>query len=654
MTGDIVEGFIPTFSELGWLVDVETTDEASVYRINCPGAAAEPSTLPEQLTILTDAFVQFLEDLSPLSPVGRSPDDLLNMLVKWLISIDAYTEEDLAVKVRETSNVGDKIRVYEVLPTEGGLSTDDQFLCARFVEEAITSKAEYYSTIIYITKIGLITDTVQDFARPASAVRKTDLIVYLDAPVAMDLLDVSGKKARENISAILDRLKEIGGSVRIFQISVEEIKTNLHSMFSRPPAQRTGPTATAIRRREVLESFAREICARPEAALKRIGVDIIDRRLDQYPNEHKYFAEGAYRDLYSVVNWHLEDAPRHHDALVTTVVMRFRKGLDSSDLFETSHVLVTKNGILPKAIRRACVENGTLPARAIGPAIHQRELATAVWLRAGFGSESNELPERYLLASCERVLQLRPDVVDKVRSEAAKLGDHSAEQLDMLLTIDRSTQVLMDKTLNTSRVVTADNFDAILTEMKRSLIAENIATAKAEVEAIRKAAKGEKAALQRQVAERERVATDAAEASADEARRLVSLLGERAEEDFESLAALTEDVNCSIRTRRRRIRWSMFILLLALALVPIMITSLGVVSKVLLALLLGLAAVANHSVNWAYRLFKLEKYLERYAFDLLDAEAARRAIFRKRERAEFVFQDEQLILTSIAAEEAVT
>ncbi len=97
------------------------------------------------------------------------------------------------------------------------------------------------------------------------------------------------------------------------------------------------------------------MAAKPEQALALHGIQIVSRDLNQFPNDHKFFTDDDYKELYSNVRWHVEDVPRAHDSLIVTNIMRMRRGAQSTDVFETSHVLVTRNGILPGAARRSAM-----------------------------------------------------------------------------------------------------------------------------------------------------------------------------------------------------------------------------------------------------------------------------------------------------------
>jgi hypothetical protein len=159
---------------------------------------------------------------------------------------------------------------------------------------------------VQLASIGLLTEVIQDFHKPTTQINKTNLIAYLDAPVAMDLLGVSGKEAGANIRPIVQKLQEIGGTVRIFRASVDELQGALDAVLRRTPTERTGETAGAIRRNEVLEAFVRQVARDPGSFLQEHGVAIVERNLDQFPSEHQYFDQSAYDDFFSKLTWHHE------------------------------------------------------------------------------------------------------------------------------------------------------------------------------------------------------------------------------------------------------------------------------------------------------------------------------------------------------------
>ncbi len=155
------------------------------------------------------------------------------------------------------------------------------------------------------------------------------------------------------------------------------------------------------------------------------------------------------------------------------------------------------------------------------------------------------------MSSCERVLQIRPDVIEKVRQQAKLRSSETADQLDLLLSTDRSTEMLMDKTLNVSAVITAHNVEKLIQDMKESLIAEKISeykTATAQLRretrtTIERTRKDAEEAVEREISEKNRVTGEAAQ--------LQAYVTQIENEDRESVDALILDVNSKILKRKK-------------------------------------------------------------------------------------------------------
>lgn len=516
------------------------------YRVtySAPNATAQTETDTDALKLLSPiaaGFSEFVTTLSPLTTIDKSTDELADILVEWLVSIDAYSEDSLHLQAENVVRKGELLSINDSVEDASTLTSDEKYLCARFVKHLFANNSPFISALFRIASIGLLTEVVQDFQKPITSVSQTDLVIYLDAPIALDLLGVSGKAQNENILPIVNQLQKIGATVRVFRVSINELKRALEAVLKRAPPQRTGPTADALRRGEVLEAYVREVARDPEASLAKLNIDILDRTLDQFPNDHEYFSKRHYEGLFARMTWHLEMSRREHDATVSSLIMRVRRGRQSPDLFRARQILVTRNGAFAQSVRKYCIENELMDRGSVGPAIHQRQLATAVWLRTGLSDEQMEdVPRRYLLAACEKVLELRKSVVDQVRFIASKLTPETAEQLDMLLTQDRSSQMLMDMTLGVSNVISAKNVDGLLEIMKNSLVEEMEKEKSDEVKNIRRAAVAQ--------IDKEKSARERAEQKAD---KLQNSALAQAQEDKNVIVRLVEEINKSISRRSR-------------------------------------------------------------------------------------------------------
>lgn len=489
-TADVAEEFIPRFKARGWIKQTSFGKNVSHYTVSYDDpkglkAASIPNDVESLLPKIVREFRSLISKLSPLFEVSKTDDELSNILVEWLVSIDAYSEDILHSKVMKTNTIGSTIGLSIDLEEGDCLASEDKYLCARFIKVLFQKKSPLLKDLCRIASIGLLTEVIQDFQKPVSRVNKTSVNVYLDGPIALDLLGTSGREAAASIRPLVERLRAIGASVRIFRVSVEEMTNALEAVLKRPITDRTGPTADALRRNEAIEPYVRAVAAGPAEFLTKYGVSIVDRALDQYPGEHEHFSKDQYNELLGRMNWHIEFWPREHDSYLITQIMRMRRSTQTRDLFQTKHIAITKNARLSQLSRVFGMEKGLLSQNSIPAIIHQRQLATAIWLRTGMTDEDADIPKRMLLAACEKVLELKKGVVDQVRYIARSLTTDAAEQIEMLLTQDRSAQVLMDKTLGVSSVVNASNMPALIEDMRKSLVADIEAESKAEIKEIK-------------------------------------------------------------------------------------------------------------------------------------------------------------------------
>jgi len=542
---DVVEVFIPRMVDAGWLMPIEPSVEQSNYTVNLPGQILNletEATASAQLRQIAEKFQIFARELSPLTTIPRDVEEFEDILIEWLLYVEAYSEKNLDFTTRTIKEPSGTLMQVVDVPKSTNLKDEERFLCARFVEHSIRTDPEASETLARIASIGLLTEVIQDFVKPETPVESSSLVVYLDAPVAMELLGVSGKAARENTQPVIDELRRIGASVRIFGQSINEIRHSLQAVLqnSRP----TGPTAQALARGDVLREYVTQIAANPERFLEEAEISVTVRTLEQTPSEHSFFTQDQRTEIYGALSFQKNHYAREHDADVTTLIIRQRQGHEDRDIFKSRFMLMTRNGLLAQLVRRKCVELGVMSRSSIPPVVHRRVLTASMWLRTGLGTNDLEVPKRLLLANCERVLAIRPGVVEAVKKLTDALGDEEKiRQLDLLVGQHRSTQMLMDKTLGAPGVVTEENLGELFQQMIHPHLVEE---RKRSDEAI----VGEKAKAKQRVA-KVRSKLDQAQAAESAASEQLS---ERLAEDRAVVDVLCKEVEKKMLIQRRRRR----------------------------------------------------------------------------------------------------
>lgn len=502
ITSDVIGGFVDIFLELDWIEPI-TLHDATAYTVKCEPQSEVPSDLEkfkERADQIAKEFRQFIEKISPLSQVQKSDSELVDELIDWLMLLDRANEDNIKTAVK-TYKVGNKLVSDFENSNDGQTYSESEFLSARFIDHLFKSESDHIQFLIELGEVGLITEVVRDFQRPLSSTKRTDLAVYLDAPLALDYLGLSGRAQQQSVESVLNGLVGIGGSVRIFRTSVNEMQSALQGVLGRLATERTGPTADAIRRREVYEPFVRQVSVKPDTYLNEKNISIIEDDLDSFPGQHVFFSKNAYELLYSQISWIREDAARNHDATIATLAMRKRAGAKSGDLFDVKHVVLTRNPKFPQLTRRIAREHNYIGPNHVGPVIHHRQLATAIWLRAG-AQQDSDIPRRYILSSCRRVLTLRKNIVEKIHHLKDGLSEDQAQQLELLLMEDRSAQALMDKTLGSANIIDSSNIPILLEEMRKAQISEFTEESNKKLEEVSKAAQEREAELGQEIISR--------------------------------------------------------------------------------------------------------------------------------------------------------
>jgi hypothetical protein len=433
---------------------------------------------------------------------------------------------------------------------EGGrpLDPNDKYMCARFVQHLMKTRPDFVPHLTRLSSIALLTEVVEDFIKPTHVEAKTDLTIILDAPIALDLLGCSGKALKDDIATVVSALRNVGASFIVFPVSCIEMQHNIRSMLSLPIERRRGYTHNALIKREVAQDFVSAVANNPEKALEGVGVSVRQISLDQYPNLHRHFTEAHYEDFYQSITWGNNVPAREHDATCMALAIRLRDGKQNSDLFKTRYVMVTRNPTFVNHARSYCLQNRMINSLQEGPIIHARDLATTAWLRTGLGADET-IPRGHLIATCDRVLQVKPEVRNALAAQLGQVTPDRLEQFNLLMQDSRSVQKLADQTLNDESIVTAANAERLLEVMREATAEELREKHEAQLASERRAAR---ASLQQATSEVSRLNEAVAQLQMQQAQAVAL-----AESQLDSLVS-------RINNQAKYIEWAVAAVLIAL------------------------------------------------------------------------------------------
>jgi hypothetical protein len=617
MTSAVVESFVERFAKKGWLERVAESDSGILWRYSLEPSSAETphqASITELMELVQSELAAFVDKIHPLKFQPRTPEVLFDALIRWLVYIDGYSADILRIKSAHASMDSDgKLSLYERLPDDSNVTPEEKYLSARFTQHVMKEDGQLASALARLASIGLLTEVIQDFRHPTSAAQKTNLRIYLDAPVALEYTGFSGVAAQSHTKFLIDHLRSLGAEIRIFRDSVDEMHRVLSGMLRRPKADREGATADALRRGEILEEVVIQAARDPAAVARRANIDVIERNLSMFPYQAKHFDQKMYDDFYGRITWHYESKPKAHDAAVTAMVVREREGKRSSDIFESGAILLTKSHWLSQLVRSFCVDKGIIGSDQVSPVIQLKQMAAFAWLRTGLATEREEVPRKFVMAACERVLELRPNVISQFAALARKLAPENAEQYEMLVMMDRGAQALMDKTLGSLKSIEPDNFDETLAAIEMGVANK-----------VRKQADDEISAIQAESRASLAAAEDARARTEEIAQAALQTLETVSRDERAALRAMFRVVNRRIRNRRRVVSSGIYLTVAALFTLTITSGLLTGVAQFVGVAILALLVAWLAWLQLTERANIVDNYLRRVREQLIEEEANER------------------------------
>lgn len=455
---------------------------ARIWLVSLPQdfAKREGDAYATELQEIVAAFQAFARGLNDLLHHQRGDGEALDILVRFLVTLDVSVNH----AVDRGASYPELLK--DLTPETTHLHADERYLCARFVDHVSKSDEQMFAKLTKLASVGMLTEVVQDFVEPHTGDARSGLTLVLDAPLALAALGVSGTQAQRDVQLNVDAARQLGCSIIVFEESCNEMTRILRSTLGTPRQNRHGPTHSAIVKGQVKEQFVAAVQHDPEKALRQIGITVRQLTLTGMPSLHVHFPQELFNEFQAAINWRqgYPEAVRH-DATAMTLTCRLREGGRATDIFENRFVFVTNNGAFSRLARAFAIDHDLIQERHCPPVVQHSALAVAAWLRTGFGA-SSDIPMAHLLAYCERVLNVKKEVVEKAREVLRKYTPEQEPQYDLLLQDARSVTRLMDFTLGDEERLTETTVPHLLEEMRLATAAELTEKHKHELAAQRK------------------------------------------------------------------------------------------------------------------------------------------------------------------------
>ena len=484
LTTDIIEFIVPRMVKANLLKALDRQKETYIWTSSDDKRATEEASVNSKIELLESELQSFIKDFPSLTKLSIDLDVALDLLFDWLLSHDegVASAHKVISRAEDETDTESKNRIKKTFKAE------EQYLFARFVENLKESNESLYDYLSEITNAILVSEVVLDFQQPEPIITSGPKpVIYLDAPLCMDLLGLTGKARSENSTYIVEGLRSLGLSVVTFSHCVEEIDRNLSALLRNRVQDRTGPTADAIRKREVEGEYVKLVSENPEHFLKEKNIQVYDStKIPMQQKDQELFTEENEQYLFSKLQSHYSSVEAlERDIQSISLVIKRRSGQSSKDFFSAKHVFITRNGLLTVVCYSYCKDISIIRKNEISPAMHQRRVAALLWLVSDNQTRA-EISRKELIVNCSTALKSNPDAIQSMRDTLSRINPGNVDQFDAMMSQPRPYQVAMDLSLGQANVVNEDNIEEVYKRLEESVVERESKKHKEELQGVKR------------------------------------------------------------------------------------------------------------------------------------------------------------------------
>lgn len=343
-----------------------------------------------------------------------------------------------------------------------------------FFEESAQSGNSYIDVATSILKGLVVYDTAfyPDFSSSSPSVK--DMEVYLDSPVVCAALGMSGEQSEKYVKEALDILLDSGVHLRMFDITLNEIKRSLNRIES---AWKRGDYAT--------DPGTYEDCLKRKGATvedvwtlnRSIETHICTKlkiRIMPLPNRIQFFVgdEAKLEERLADVDDISMSARVKHDLDCTAAIQTLREAIYADTLRKAHYIFASSSWLTIRNIKLWW--NKDEGKTDIPPIIDLSDLANIAWLSQP--KRYDDFQRETLVAICAAALQPSDYVWRKCKEHLDHLVQEkkfTADEAQAIIASNDLTEVLKKYDYSKSeRDYSKEDYDAILGEARDSIASE--------------------------------------------------------------------------------------------------------------------------------------------------------------------------------------
>lgn len=373
--------------------------------------------------------------------------------------------QDQAIDIIEIIHDQLIIELTDSIENNSPKKSESAYIFGRFAEWLNRNKPDQFEYLSEIRNQAIVAELILNLFDPSQTKPNLNLVnVYLDSPIVMDLVGLSGPDRKRHSEFLVQSIKESGAVLLIAEPHLDEIYSNIDGVIRNRSFDRYGPTAEALRRREISEDAIAIIRASLPARIEDAGVKIdvsIENHLRRTPLDDEFS-----KLLYSRIQTSYRNLPAcDRDIDVVRGVMGRRGSISPRRLKDAKAIFVTQNVVLAGQANSLIREEmgygiGTVPL------VISRSRFTAM-VAALFGIQrSRDISKLDLLIAARGAISYNPRVLDQVAKTIQGMTLANRDEIVTLLKSEDLALILMDTTKGVPANATASITEAVIARVR--------------------------------------------------------------------------------------------------------------------------------------------------------------------------------------------
>jgi hypothetical protein len=480
----VAEGMVARLTDIGLLYQDSTN--ANIYKIS-PNQKTNANLIITEFEALLNDYIKFSSKVLENINFEISKEKIENALLKRFTN-----QKFLSILDRPEKNfyTGKTIKLKKVELDEDEVIDQEQILdviTANYALHVFETNKDNYNLLTKIASGALIAEVVLTLQTPSPDEKLSNVTLLLDGPILLDFLDLSTVELKSFSQDLFDLINKLNIKKAVLNHTIEEMKGTIHGPLEM--AQRNqlpfGPLGDRIRNDTNHAAYARAVYDGLEDILKKLDIEIIeyenyaqDEYLSYCPND----IEEGLRNNLGRAHESLERRIKDAQAISTVLRMRGNKALHPQSITDTNYLLVTRNDAVANRSRSYLMYKKLIDDRDFPPSLTDRQLAGLLWFSAG-GSLAT-ISSKKLIANCSYVMHPRTDIVSKMRQCLSNINEEKAEIFTLLMRDGRAQRCLVQSTFGFTSIITTDNAEQLLDEIKKATAAEVMQKASEDIDKI--------------------------------------------------------------------------------------------------------------------------------------------------------------------------